>query len=274
MNAQHTIARPVRVEGVGLRGGARVAAELRPAPAGAGRRFWVGGVEVPATIDRVVDTVLATSLGAGPARVALVEHLCAALHSMGVDNVDIDVDGEELPALDGSARGWCEALVEAGLQSQSAPRVAIVVAAPVEVRAGSAWARAEPGEGLEIDVQVDFAHPAIGAQRWTGKVDAATFRAEIAWARTFGFLRDAEQLWARGIAKGASLENTLVFDDARLLNPEGLRAADEVVRHKALDLIGDLALLGASLEGRVTTCRAGHALHVSLLRELLARATR
>jgi len=272
MAAQHTLARPFRVTGVGLRGGLPAAVDARPAPVGTGRVFVVGGVHIPATLDHVVDTFLATTLGKNGARVALVEHVCAALHAAGVDNVELHVDGEEIPVLDGSARVWGDALLAAGVVAQGAPRREVRVEAPVEVIADGAWARFEPADTFELDLHVDYAHPAIGEQRYAGPATGAPFFTELAWARTFGFLADAERLRAAGIARGASLENTVVYDGTGVLNPDGLRAPDEAVRHKALDAVGDAALLGAAIRGRFRASRAGHALHLALLRKLAAAA--
>lgn len=265
---QHTLARPFRVAGLGLRGGLPATVEAHPAPVGTGRVFVVGGVVIPATVDHVVDTRLATSLGRDGARVSLVEHLCAALYAAGVDNVALHVDGDEVPALDGSARGWGEAILEAGLVSQGVPRRRFAVTEAIEVAAEGAWARLEPADHFELDLTVDFPHPAIGLQRFIGAAVGAAFFAELAWARTFGFLKDAEPLRALGIARGASLENTVVYDDAGVMNPGGLRAHDEVVRHKALDAVGDAALLGGQIDGRFSAYRAGHALHLALLRKV------
>ncbi len=270
---QHTLVRPFRVAGIGLRGGRPAVVEARPAPIGTGRVFVVGGVAVPATIDHVVDTFLATTLGNGDARVSLVEHLLAALFAAGVDNVEVHVDGDELPVLDGSARGWGEAIHEAGVVSQDAPRAEVVVREPVEVTAEGAWARFEPAERFELDLHVEFPHPAIGAQRHAGPALGEDFFREVAWARTFGFYRDAERLRAMGIARGASLENTVVYDEGGVMNPDGLRAPDEAVRHKALDAVGDAALLGAVIRGRLRASRAGHALHLALMRRVREVAT-
>jgi UDP-3-O-[3-hydroxymyristoyl] N-acetylglucosamine deacetylase len=269
LDAQETLARPVRVEGTGLHGGGPCAVILRPAPPDSGRTFVVDGVRVPARVDRVVDTRLATTLGAEGVTVTLVEHLCAALHARGVDNVDIEVTGGEVPVLDGSARAWLLCLEEAGSCAQDAPRRALRVDAPVRVGDSESWAELRPtaDPGLWLDVSVAFPHPRIGAQRWTGPL--AAFASELSWARTFGFLRDAERLRAAGLARGASLDNTVVFDERGVVNEEGLRAPDEVVRHKALDAIGDLALAGRPVHGLLVACRAGHAVHRALLQALL-----
>lgn len=248
--------------------GAPAAATLRPAPAGAGITFRVRGVTIPARLDAVVDQRLATTLGRDGVTVTLVEHCCAALYAAEVDNAEVEVEGPELPVLDGSATGWLAALDEAGRVTLDRPQRRVVVRRPVRVELGDAWAVIEPAPGFELDIAVDFPHPAIGHQRWAGAATGAGFRAELAWARTFGFLRDAEALRASGRARGASLENTVVYDEAGVLNPEGLRAADEAVRHKALDAVGDLALLGARLVGRLRGWRAGHAVHHAALRAL------
>ena len=221
---QHTLAGPLRITGIGLRGGAPAAAVLLPAPVGHGRVFVVAGEEIPATVAHVVDTRLATSLGRGSARISLVEHLCAALYASGVDNVRIEVEGEEIPVLDGSAKVWVEGILDVGVEAQGAARTPLVVERPVEVRRGDSWARLEPGDGLELDVNVAFDHPTIGVQRHAGVALGPSFVRELAWARTFGFLRDAQALRAAGIALGASLDNTVVYDDTGVLNPDGLRA--------------------------------------------------
>lgn len=268
---QHTLARPFRCAGVGLHGGRPAAAEVCPAAPYTGLVFVVGGARIPATVDHVVDTRLATTLGLGGARVSMVEHLCAALYAAGVDNAEIHVDGDELPVLDGSARLWCVELAGAGIVAQGVPAHVWAPAEPVTVRVGDSEATLFPAPRFELDLHVDFAHPCIGRQAWAGPATGETFVRELAWARTFGFLRDAEPLRRAGLARGASLENTVVYDDAAVMNPGGLRAPDEAVRHKALDAVGDVALLGARLHGRLVAHRAGHAVHVTLLRHLRER---
>ena len=264
---EHTLARDVRVEGIGLRSGLFAAAHLLPAAPGTGRVFVVDGARIPARLHNVVDTRLATILGVGTTRVSLVEHLLAALYAAGVDNVEIHVEGGEIPALDGSSVGWSRAIAPLRRLAQPTLRAPLFVTEPVEVHAGTSWARLEPSDQLTFDIRVDFPHPAIGAQRWVGAVDGPRFARELAWARTFGFYADAERLRAMGIARGATLANTLVYDDAGPMN--GLRARDEVVRHTALDAVGDLALLGRPLQARLVAERGGHALHVALLTKLV-----
>jgi UDP-3-O-[3-hydroxymyristoyl] N-acetylglucosamine deacetylase len=261
---QRTLGRPVSRHGVGLRGGKPAMVVMEPAGVGTGRVFVVGGVPIPARAENVVDTRLATTLGVGWRRVGMVEHLCAALHALGVDNVRIVVEGDEVPALDGSAVGWVGAIAEAGTVPQDEPRRAIVVTEAIRVSNGEDWAEIQPADRPGVDVTVLFPHPLIGRQRWAG--DMLQFSGELAWARTFGFMRDAEQL--RDVARGVSLANTVVYGDAEVLNPEGLRAADEAVRHKALDAVGDLSLVGAPVMGRLRTFRGGHRLHAELVRRL------
>lgn len=269
MTNQRTLARAVEVAGVALRSGAERRARLAPAAEDSGVVFVVDGHEVPAHLDHVVDATLATTLGRGPARVALVEHLLAAVLGAGVDNVRVELDGDEVPVLDGGSLAWLGALARAGLRAQAAPARTWTVREPVHVEAGSSSATLFPAERLELDIAVDFAHPAIGAQRWVGDPVVA-FGSDLAWARTFGFRKDAERLWAAGIARGASLANTLVFDEGGVMNLGGQVRHDEVVRHKALDALGDLALFGGRPRVRLVASRGGHALHHALLRAAAA----
>lgn len=270
---QRTLARPFRCRGVGLHGGGPATAEVRPAAPDTGRVFVVRGVRIPATVDHVVDTRLATTLAREGVRVSMVEHLCAALHAFGVDNAEVHVDGDEVPVLDGSAWLWTEAIRNAGVAPQGVPSRVLRVTEPVEVALGDSRAALLPAARFELDLTIAFDHPCIGTQRWIGAATGDTFHADLAWARTFGFFRDAEPLRRAGLARGASLENTVVYDDgAGVLNPEGLRARDEAVRHKALDAVGDAALLGLRLQGRLVATRAGHAVHLALLRRLLEAA--
>lgn len=266
MKYQQTVAAPVSVEGVGLMSGLACRATLHPAPVGSGICFYRDGVCVPARLRHVVDLRLATTLGRRGVTIGLVEHLCAALWAAGVDNAAVHVEGPEVPVLDGCAARWTATLEAVGLRVQDAPRRFIRVREPVRVSHGESWAELVPAEDFELEVGVEFAHPAIGIQRWAGTVDEASFRAELGWARTFGFLHEAQALRAAGRARGANLENAVVYDADGVMNPGGLRAPDEAVRHKALDAVGDAALLGARLRGRLRAWRAGHALHHALFR--------
>ena len=267
MRPQQTLARPFVMEGRGLHTGASVRLSARPAPEHSGLVYFVGGERIPARVAFVTSTQLATTLGLGTQRVAMVEHLGAALYTAGVDNLEIEVEGGEVPVLDGTAAPWVEAIQHAGLCVQAAPVATLRVRAPIRVEAGESWMEVEPSDQLRLTMGVTFPHPAIGTQHWVG--GPADFVAELSWARTLGFLADAERLVAMGLARGASLENTLVFADEGPLNPGGLRAPDEVVRHKALDFFGDLSLVGAPVLGHFRAWRSGHSLHLALLRRLL-----
>ena len=267
---QHTVAAPFQLAGVGLHTGEAVEATVRPAPDDHGlqviRSDLPGCEPVPWVEQHVRDTFLATSVGTEDWTVATAEHLVAALAGLRIDNALIEVAGPEVPILDGSCAGWVEELRRVGRAAGGAPRTVLAPAAPIEVRDGAAWARLEPAGRLELDVSVEFAHPAIGAQAFRIRPTPDRFEAELAWARTFGFLGDVERLRSAGRALGGSLDNAVVFGPEGPLNPEGLRSPDEVVRHKTLDLVGDLALLGAALQARVRVHRPGHALTRALVR--------
>ena len=273
---QHTTARPVRVAGIGLHSGQQAQLRILPAPADHGLLFirtdLPGSPSVPARCAWVSDTTLATTLVRGPARVATVEHLLAALYAAEIDNARLELEGPEIPILDGSAKPWSEALVEAGKETQEVRAPRIFVRRRIAVESGERRLLIEPCDTLEITVHVDFAHPCIGQQSLSFALDPTVFQQELAWARTFGFLPQVEGLRAAGLVQGGSLANAVVYDDTGVLNAEGLRAEDEVVRHKALDLVGDLALLGARLSGRIQATRPGHGMTVALLRALRADA--
>jgi UDP-3-O-[3-hydroxymyristoyl] N-acetylglucosamine deacetylase len=276
LRRQQTLAEKVGCTGIGLHSGAPVQLTLAPARAGTGivfvRTDRAHAVEIPARADRVTSTRLATTLGGGDATVATVEHLLAALYGLGVDNARVSVDGPELPVMDGSAASFVYLIRSAGIFTQRAPRSVLRVIEPIEVDEGDRRIRIEPARGLHVSYAVEFSHPAIGRQELRlGALDAARFEAELASARTFGFLQDVRALWSRGLARGGSLRNTVLLDASRVMNEEGLRWPDEFVRHKALDLLGDLSLLGVAIDGHVKVECGGHALHHRLLQALLAR---
>ncbi len=289
---QTTIARAVRWRGIGLHGGQPTAVEVRPAGVDAGLVFVVPGeggepdVEMPARPSSVHSTARATTLaapsgesasGSGPsaddparARIATVEHLLAALFALGIDTARIVVRGGEIPVLDGSAGPFALRLRRAGLRRLAAPRRVLTVVREHEIRVDDRRIHVAPDDGLSIDYAIDFDHPCIGRQRLAiERLDAATFERELAPARTFGFAREVESLRSMGLGCGGDLANTLVLGEAGLLNPDGLRFPDEFVRHKIVDLLGDLALLGADLRARVTVEKGGHGLHHALIRALL-----
>ncbi|HWE99414.1 MAG TPA: UDP-3-O-acyl-N-acetylglucosamine deacetylase [Caulobacteraceae bacterium] len=274
---QHTLGRQVRLSGVGVHTGAPTSIELVPASADTGivfERTDIGGsrCEIAARAQSVVETrlgtVVANEFGV---RVSTVEHLMAALYGLGVDNVRVRIDGPEAPIMDGSAGPFVDLIDRAGLRTQGAPRLRLQVLETVEVRDGAKRAALLPCDGFEVSFEIAFDAAPIGRQTLAVSLDQATFRSEVAAARTFGFAHEVEALRAAGLARGGSLENVVVIDGERILNPEGLRRPDEFVRHKMLDAVGDLALLGYPLLARYEARYAGHALNNALARALLAR---
>jgi UDP-3-O-[3-hydroxymyristoyl] N-acetylglucosamine deacetylase len=269
---QRTLAKRVTTKGIGLHSGHPVTLTLAPAPADAGVTFvrMDLGVEIPARNEHVLDTTLSTTVGIGKARVSTVEHVMAALHGMGIDNCRVEVDGPEMPIVDGSAAPFAALIREAGVQLQRAGRRFLVIEKAVEVRDGDKLARFEPAEGFRVSFTADYGHPLISNQPLEVEVDERTFEREISRARTFCFRRDIEKMQAMGLAKGGSLENAIVVDEYSILNPEGLRYADEFARHKVLDAIGDLALFGVPVVGALVAVKGGHAMNQALVRKVLA----
>jgi len=268
MQHQHTLRDVLEFEGIGLHTGTAVRLTLRPQPAGSGLRFRLaGGVTFPAHADFVVETRRATVLGSGAGRVSTVEHLLSALSAMGVDNAAIDVEGPEIPVLDGSAAAFAEAIAKVGCVDQHAARLLLVVDAPQFFRDGEATLAVLPADEFRVTFAVDFPSP-IGSQVLDIVVEPDSFIREIAPARTFGYLRDVEALVAAGLARGGTLDNALVFAPDGPLTP--LRWPNEVVRHKALDLIGDFALLGAWPQCQVMAFKSGHRLHAQAAQALRA----
>ncbi len=272
---QRTIAEKISCTGIGLHSGTPVQLTLHPARRDTGVVFVRSDgsrmIEVPARVAQVGSTQLATTLGTGAEAFGTVEHLLAAIYGLGIDNIRVEMDGPEVPVMDGSAASFVFLLRAAGLFEQGGPRRVLRVRHPIEVRDGDRFARVEPGRGLRISYHIDFQHPAIGRQTLDGfELSEGRFERELCRARTFGFLHEVQALWRAGLARGGSLDNTIVLDEHRVLNPEGLRMPDEFVRHKTLDLLGDLALLGMPLEGYVRMVRGGHALHQKLMDALLA----
>jgi UDP-3-O-[3-hydroxymyristoyl] N-acetylglucosamine deacetylase len=275
---QHTLKSAIGCVGVGLHTGRRVAVSLQPAPPDTGiifRRTDLG-IDIPARFDRVTDTRLCTMLASPDhpdARVGTVEHLMAAFAGAGIDNAIVAIDGPELPVLDGSAAPFLFLIDCAGVVEQAAPRAMIDILRTVRVEDGPAFAELRPGSaGLHLSVSIDFEAEAIGRQALSLHLTPRSFRAELAQARTFAQLHEIDALKAAGLALGGSLQNALVVDGPRLVNPEGLRIEHEFVRHKLLDAVGDLALAGGALQGRFVAHRAGHALNNRLLRALFADA--
>jgi UDP-3-O-[3-hydroxymyristoyl] N-acetylglucosamine deacetylase len=273
------LARRVECAGIGLHSGQPITMVLHPAPAGSGIRFrridLASKPVIAARHDNVSDLVLCTTVADAKtgAKVATVEHLLAALAGLGVDNVRVDLDGPEVPVMDGSAEPFVAAIERVGLVEQNAARRYIRVLKAVEVRDGERVARLEPANRFTISMAIDFESPAIGRQDVEVDLDDGAFVVELAGARTFGFEHEVAQLRDKGLARGGSLENAVVISGDRVLNEEGLRFDDEFVRHKALDAVGDLYLAGAPLLARFHGERTGHALNNRLLHALFADAT-
>jgi len=277
---QTTLRAQATVTGVGGHSGLPVNLTIGPAPVDAGFIFVRTGLEdadreVPAIAESVIATEFATVLGdrQGPL-VSTAEHVLAALRGMGVDNAVIEVDGPEVPIMDGSAAPFVAAIDRAGILTQSAPRRFIQVLKRVQVSLGDAFGELRPhASGFRAEVEIDFANPVIGRQNFTLDLTPENFRRDICRARTFGCMNDVARLWSAGFALGASFENSVVFDEERLLNSEGLRYADECARHKVLDVVGDLALAGLQLLGAYRSVRGGHRLNHAVLTALMADRT-
>jgi UDP-3-O-[3-hydroxymyristoyl] N-acetylglucosamine deacetylase len=273
-NYQTTIRREIVLNGIGVHSGKPVSLILHPAAANSGYNFYLNSGEVwahiPGDFRSVTNVTLCTVVGDGKgASIGTVEHLLAALRGLGVDNVDIEVDCDEVPVMDGSAEPFVDAIDEAGIRELSEPRRYIRVLKPIEVTGeGGMSAVFTPYDGFKLDIEIDFGASLIGRQRLVLDVTPYSFRRELSRARTFGFMRDVKKLWACGRALGASLDNTVALGDDHVMNPEGLRYQNEFVRHKALDAVGDLALAGAPLLGHFRSVRGGHKLNSSMLHAL------
>ncbi len=277
---QTTLRESIQLDGIGVHSGTSVSVTLHPAEAGAGICFLRSDqdhVEIPAIFRNVSSADLSTVLGqTDRGGVATIEHLMAALAGLGVDNCLVEVDGPEMPILDGSAAPFVAAIDQVGLQQLSATRKAIKILKSVVLETDRGCVELHPHEagsahrGLKLEVEIDFDNALVGRQVFGIDLDPAAFRREVARARTFGFMQDVSKLWAANRALGASLENTVVVGDDRILNPEGLRFRDEFVRHKLLDAVGDLSLAGAPIIGRFRSYRGGHRMNVKLVEALFA----
>ncbi len=262
---QHTIRKPVGIEGVGLHSGKVARITLAPAPADAGIVFRVRstGERIPARAESVVNSHYATTVGVNGTRIQTVEHLMAAVSGLGIDNLDIEVDGPEIPALDGSAKPFVALLAAAGRVQQSARLRPLTLPCPLRVGDGGRWIHIVPAERLRITYTLDNDHPAIGTQVLSWTPSERSFVEEFAPARTYGFLKDLGLMRKNGLARGGSLDNAIVLGNRGALN--GLRYRDEFVRHKMLDLVGDLALLGRPIRAHVIARNGGHALNIELV---------
>ncbi len=278
MLRQRTLKTTIRSTGVGLHTGARVELTLRPAPVDTGvvfhRTDLATPVALPAEAHQVGDTRLSSTLKVDGTAISTVEHIMSALAGLGIDNLHVDVAGPEIPIMDGSAGPFVFLLNSAGIVEQDAPKRYLRVLQPVEVRDGDKWARFDPFNGFKLDFTIDFPHPVFGSENRHVVIDFAehSYVKEVARARTFGFMQDVEAMRAAGLGLGGSLQNAIVLDEVKVLNSEGLRYDNEFVRHKVLDAIGDLYLLGHPLIGQYTAYKSGHALNNALARALLDRA--
>ncbi|AGA34238.1 UDP-3-O-[3-hydroxymyristoyl] N-acetylglucosamine deacetylase [Thioalkalivibrio nitratireducens DSM 14787] len=274
MVRQRTLKNSIRATGVGLHTGEKVTLTLRPAAANTGVVFHRTDLDPPvsiqATAENVGDTRLSTTLVSGDTRVSTVEHLLSAVAGLGIDNLHVDVSAPEVPIMDGSAGPFVFLLQSAGLQEQDAPKKFIRIHRSVELHDGDKWVRFDPYEGFKVGFCIDFEHPMFtsGSQRAELDFSSTSFVREVSRARTFGFMRDIEALRANQLALGGSLDNAIVLDDFKILNEDGLRYENELVKHKILDVVGDLYLLGHSLIGAFTGHKSGHALNNQLIRRL------
>lgn len=269
---QTTLAAPIETKGIGLHTAVPVRLSLQPAPPDTGyvfRRTDLGGFEIPATVESVAHCSYATTLMRTGVMLSTVEHLLSALRGCNVDNAYIEVDNLEIPIMDGSAENFAEMIETAGLVEQSTARRALMVRKKISVESGNRRITIEPADAYEINCLIDFPHPLIGVQHRSLVLDNGAFGRDIASARTFGFIEEVEALRKANLIRGGSLENAIVLTRDGMLNRTGLRFSDEFVRHKILDIVGDLALLGMTLLGRVTAERSGHLLHAALMSSLL-----
>jgi UDP-3-O-[3-hydroxymyristoyl] N-acetylglucosamine deacetylase len=271
MAAQRTLRRTVHCAGIGLHSGRKVTVSLKPAPADFGIRFEradLGGIQIPAHVSHLGSRqTLQTGLVSDQASVETVEHLLAALRSLGIDNVSVELNHPEVPIMDGSSAPWVYLVHDAGIRELSAPRRTLKVIRPVQVQHGDKRIALYPADGFRVSYTISFDHPLLRYQQKTLELTEQVFVDEIAPARTFGFLKEVEMLRQRGLALGGSLENAVVLGETGVLNP--LRFEDEFVRHKILDVIGDMALVGHPIAGHLVVHRGGHALHTALAAELL-----
>ncbi|MDC0335443.1 UDP-3-O-acyl-N-acetylglucosamine deacetylase [Pseudodesulfovibrio sp.] len=269
---QTTIHKSVRCTGIGLHSGKQVELVLRPAAEDTGILFSLrngsGSTFLTPAPSLVVETGLATVLGDGRETVATVEHLLAAVSGMGIDNIHIEVTGKELPIMDGSAASFVYLLKQAGIRMLDKARQVLAVKKDVDFEQDGKYIKARPHDGFRVDYTIEFAHPLIGTQQMELEITPENFVSEVSKARTFGFLKEVDYLHANGLALGGSLDNAIVLDEYGVLNAEGLRFKDEFVRHKLLDFVGDMAVLGAPIQGHFEVFASGHAMNNAFLRHL------
>jgi len=276
MLKQRTLKNSIRATGVGLHTGKKVLMVLRPAPANHGiwfrRTDLDRPVDIPARAESVGDTTLGTTIVRDGAKVSTIEHLLSALAGLGIDNAIIELSADEVPIMDGSAGPFVFLLQSAGIEEQNAPKRFVRIKKSVKVEDGEKWARFDPYDGFKVNFEIEFDHPVFKRRSQVASMDfsTTTFLREVSRARTFGFMRDLEYMRSRNLALGGNLDNAIVLDDYRILNEDGLRYEDEFVKHKVLDAIGDLYLLGHGLIGEFSGYKSGHGLNNRLLRTLIA----
>lgn len=272
MILQRTLNKATTISGIGLHSGARINLTMRPASANTGIIFHRTDadqvVDIKACSDNVVDTRMATVIGSRGLTVSTIEHFMAALAAYGIDNLHVDIDGPEVPVLDGSAAPFIREIQQAGIRTLERSRKFIAIRKPLEIIEGEKRISIIPSRFFRISFDIAFDHPAISVQNYSMKFNTETFCKDIAEARTFGFLQEVEYLKANGLARGGSLENAVVIDDNGVMNPEGLRFTNEFVRHKILDAFGDFSLLGAPLLGHIRAFKAGHDLNAKMVRKI------
>ena len=275
MRNQQTLGSTATCSGVGLHSGQPVTITLRPAPPNTGvvfvNRNGHAGATIPASIEHCVPTELCTAISGNGFQVKTIEHLLAALAGLEVDNVYIDVTASEMPVMDGSAAPFVRLIQSVGVVPQNRKQSFLKIMAPIEVSEGSRRVRIEPSSTPRVTYSIHYDHPLIQTQTYTHDYSAGAFESQIAEARTFGFLHEVQMLWARGLGKGGTLDNTIVLSEDGIVNESGLRFLDEFVRHKILDLIGDFSLLGMSFIGHIVAQRSGHALHTRLVEQILGQ---
>lgn len=272
---QRTLVNSISAVGIGLHTGKRISITLNPAPVNAGISFVrtdvAEGIVIPATPDKVSDTRLSTTLESDNAHISTVEHLMAAFAGLGIDNARVDVGGPEIPIMDGSASPFVFLIESAGIQEQEAPREFIRILDTVELDEGDKWARLEPADAFKINFSIDFDHPVLqqSGQKISFSYEDGSFTKDVSRARTFGFARDVTALQSQGLIIGGGLHNAIVLDDSSILNEDKLRYCNEFVKHKVLDALGDLYLLGCPIIGEFSAHKSGHALNNRLLRKML-----
>jgi UDP-3-O-[3-hydroxymyristoyl] N-acetylglucosamine deacetylase len=274
---QRTLAETVDCKGVGMHSGKAVHLTIRPAPENYGIKFFRTDLPdcpgVSAHFNNVVDTSLATVIGNDGFIVSTIEHLMASFAALGIDNAKVELDSYEMPIMDGSAAPFTSLLKSGGIEEQTSSRCYFVVKEPIELKEGGKFIGLYPADFFEISYAIEYDHPLIGRQTYTLELTGDMFEADIACARTFGFFHEYEYLKQYGFAKGASLDNVVVVDNQKILNPGGLRFSDEFVRHKMLDCLGDFSLLGMPILGRIVAERSGHAFHYEFLNKFFSKKT-